>query len=119
MRETCYIVEATAEDASIFLVDMSVAAIRTDRFEYANLDRGTFRQRFSISDGQETVDEILVNGPTICRIRLAQREVVYVAVFHSARRAKKLAAGYRAELKAYHDHFVAANATISSGSPPS
>lgn len=116
MREICYIVEATANSSSVFMADMSVAAIRTDRFEYANLNRGTFQQKFSVSGEKDHAEDVLVNGAPIV-LYTAQVQPVYVAICHSARRAKKIAADRSAELNAYSDHFVAANKAISSGSP--
>lgn len=116
MREICYIVEAAADGGSVFMVDMSVTAIRTDRFEYANLDRRTFQQRFKVSGGKDLAGDVLVNGPHVCDYT-EQCEVVYIAIYRSARRAKNFAARYSAELRAYRDHFVAASAAIPSGSP--
>lgn len=115
-REICYIVEATADGGSVFLVDMSVAAIRTDRFEYANLNRGTFQQKFSVSEGVGHPEDVFVNGAPIVRYD-EKFQTVYVAICQSARYAKKLAADRSAELKAYSDHFVAARETVPSGSP--
>lgn len=116
MREVCYIVEATADESTIFLVDMAVTTIRTDRFEYKNLDRRTFQQRFSVSNGRDPAEDVHRNGDPVI-LFVDQLMPVYVAIYHSARRASRVAAECSAELRAYSDHFVAARETIPAGSP--